>query len=265
MSLARDPVAHDARLEIATNQLQHSLVRDSLLELSHQHVVVHPVEKLLQVHVHHPPLPALDVLLRRAHGIVCVASRPKTVAVLREARVESRLQHIQNELLDKAIEHRRDAKLAHPAVLLRYLVLAHRRRLIRPLKKLLAQLLPVRLQMRRQLVHRHPVDAGTALVLLHSRVRRLGVVATDHLFHEAVRSRAFVSTRRRRRFAASLCSRGCTPTPQREPQLPGLLAPFVFEAHGRLALPSVRPFTASESSYFGSSPLRLARRYYGLC
>ena len=48
------------------------------------------------------------------------------------------------------------------------------------------------------------------------------------------------------RFAAPLGPRGFTPASERELQLlPGHLAPGVFEAHGRLALPSVRPFARS--------------------
>ena len=52
--------------------------------LPHQHVMVDSVEKLLEVDVNHNPLPFLDVPLRLAHRIVCVAPRSETVAVLRQ-------------------------------------------------------------------------------------------------------------------------------------------------------------------------------------
>jgi len=60
----------------------------------------------------------LDVALRLDDGIVRALSRPKPVTVLREARVESRLQDLQKGLLDESVEHRRDAKLAHLSVAL---------------------------------------------------------------------------------------------------------------------------------------------------
>lgn len=47
--------------------------------------------------------------------------------------------------------------------------------------------------------------------------------------------------RRQTRFLASWVLPGCTRSIPRELQLPGHLRPFVFEAHRRLALPSVRP------------------------
>jgi hypothetical protein len=44
------------------------------------------------------------------------AARPKTVAVLREAWVEDRLQHLQQCLLNETVENGRDAKLSHPTI-----------------------------------------------------------------------------------------------------------------------------------------------------
>ncbi len=61
---------------------EHSPVGDPVLQLPHQHIMVHAVKEFLQVHVHHPASPGLDVLLRLAHCIVRPASRPEAVAVL---------------------------------------------------------------------------------------------------------------------------------------------------------------------------------------
>ena len=204
--------------------------------------MVHAVEELLEIHVHHHPAAFLDVLLRLAHGVVRAASRSETVAVLGERRVESRLKHLQDGLLDEPVERRRDPELSDPATALRDFLPLHRLRLVGPRDELLADLFPVLGQVLRQLVHGHPVDAGTALVLPHALQCRLGVAALDHLFHQAVRSWALVSVRRRRRFAAPLATRGFTPTFQWELQLPGRLAHGVFETHGRPALLLVRPF-----------------------
>lgn len=46
------------------------------------------------------------------HGIVRTAARSKAVAVVTEVRINQRLQHLQQGLLDEPIRHRRDAKLA---------------------------------------------------------------------------------------------------------------------------------------------------------
>ena len=82
-------------------------------------------------------------------------------------------------LLDEPVEHGRDAELSHPAAALRNQLPLHRRGLVRPREQLLAELGPVRSQVVGQLLHRHPVDAGTALVLPHPLQRGLKVLAFD--------------------------------------------------------------------------------------
>ena len=82
--------------------------------------MVDAVEELLQVHVHHHPCsPACDVALRRQHRAMRASSRPKAVAVLAEGRVDQRLQHLQQRLLDQPVRHRRDAQFALAAARLR--------------------------------------------------------------------------------------------------------------------------------------------------
>src|SRR5438128_96571 len=107
---------------------------------------------------------------------------------------------------------------------------------------MLAELGPVGSQMIRQRFHRHPIDAGTTLVLLHSLQRGLQVLATQRQLQQSARSRALVSMSRRRRFLAPLYPRGFTPTRQRQLQLPGHLRPFALETHDRFALLFVRSF-----------------------
>jgi hypothetical protein len=84
-------------------------------------------------------------------------------------------------------------------------------------EQLLAQHEPGLSQMIAQRFHRHPIDAGTALILLHALQRHDDVAALDDALHQMrlVASRALVSVGRRRRFAAPLCSRGFTPTLER--------------------------------------------------
>jgi len=87
----RHAVDHDAGLQVATDEPQHPLVRDSLGQPSHCHIVVDPVEKFLEIEINHYSFPFLDVPLCRAHRLMCAASRSETVAVLREGRIEHRL------------------------------------------------------------------------------------------------------------------------------------------------------------------------------
>src|SRR6202008_455836 len=119
-----------------------------------------------EIHVHHPTAAFLDEALRGAYGVVRAPSRSKTVAVLREARVESRLQYLKHALLDESVEDGRDPELADTAILLWNRMSSHRLRLVATREEVLLDLRPMLGHVRWQLVHRHPVDAGAALVLL---------------------------------------------------------------------------------------------------
>jgi hypothetical protein len=112
VTLHHHPVRENPRVEVAANEPQHATVLDPLREPPHEHVVVHTIEELLQIDVHDPAATLLHVALRVTHGVVRAAPRPEAVAVLREARIDSRLQDLQQGLLDEAVEHRRDAELA---------------------------------------------------------------------------------------------------------------------------------------------------------
>jgi hypothetical protein len=96
-----------------------------------------------QVHVYHDTASVLDVLLRPAHGIVRPPSRSQAVAMVRKAPVDSRLQHLQDRLLDEPIEHRRDAELAHPSAALRDFPPEHLLRHVPPREQLLADSRPL--------------------------------------------------------------------------------------------------------------------------
>src|SRR5438132_311047 len=106
-------------------------------------------------------------------------SRSKAVAVLREARIDSRLQYMQNALLNEPVEDGRDPELSDSTATLWNRVPSHWLRPVAPSEEILTYARPVRRQIRWQLVHRHPVDAGTALVLLYPPKRRFDVAACD--------------------------------------------------------------------------------------
>src|SRR6266849_3776423 len=88
-------VGHHTGVEVAANEPQKPRVADSSRQPSHQHVLVDPVEELLQVHIHYPVASFLHIALRGLHRVVRAAPRPEAIAVLREAGVEARLQHLQ--------------------------------------------------------------------------------------------------------------------------------------------------------------------------
>ena len=116
------------------------------------------------------------------------------------------------------------------------------------------------LQVRHQLIHRHPIDTRTALILPHALERPCEIAALDDLRHQVVVSRAFVSSRRRSGFTAALACRGFTPIRQREFHLIDRhLVLGLPVTHGRVALLSVWPFALGRSNF------PEALRYYGRC
>ena len=92
--LAVYPVCQDAGLQVATNQPQHPLVRNSLGQPIHQDVVVDPVEELLQIHVHHSSEARLHMLLCRQDRLMRTSPRPEAVTMFAEGRIDQRLQHL---------------------------------------------------------------------------------------------------------------------------------------------------------------------------
>ena len=98
-----------AGFEIATYERPHARVRDPRRDLPHEDVVIHPVEELRQVHVHHPVAVFLHVPLRLTHGVVRTPARPKAIAERSEGRIDLGLQDLKHGLLDEPIEHGRDA------------------------------------------------------------------------------------------------------------------------------------------------------------
>jgi hypothetical protein len=91
MSLHRHAVSHDPGHEVAADQSQRAAVPDPPRQPLHQHVVVHPVEELRQVHVGHPAPARLDVALRRPHRIVRAAPRPEARSCARRTSRRTRV------------------------------------------------------------------------------------------------------------------------------------------------------------------------------
>jgi len=121
-------------------------------------------KKLLQVEVHDVPITLGNVLLRLGHRLLSRATRPKTVAVLGKRRVPNALQNLQHRLLDKTVDHGRDAKLSHPAVSFRNLNTFDRLRLVSAAPQLFPNGSPMLTQVVRHFVGRQTVDTRTAFV-----------------------------------------------------------------------------------------------------
>lgn len=217
----------------------------------HQDVVIDQIEALLQVHIDHRPQAVLHVLPCAKHCIVRTASRPKAVAVLGERRIDQRLQHLQQGLVDQPIRHRRNPQLAHSTSGLRDLHAPHRRGPVAAVQQRLPNPGPVRLQVLRRLGDRASIHPGTAAIGFDAFPRRHQIRSRERL-RKQTSPRAFGSVPRLRCFVAQRSRSGFTLALHAAPRLPGLLTPCTSERHDRRL-----------SHSFGPSPR--TGSYYGLC
>src|SRR5215831_10926129 len=116
---ADQPVLHDSGIQECPDKFQQPLVFDALGNLRHQFVVLHSIEKFLQIEINDPTITLRDVLLRLGYSLMSRSTRSKTVTVLGERRVPSSLQNLHHRLLDESVQHGRNAELAHSSVRLR--------------------------------------------------------------------------------------------------------------------------------------------------
>src|SRR5690625_4398997 len=149
----------------------------------HQHVVIDPVEELFQVHVHHPTFPFLNVTARHLHGVSGTASGSIPVAVFAEERIEVGLQHLQQRLLDKTVQHRRYPQRADAAAGLFNLDLQDRLRpvFIRPQPAF--DLLPMGADIVTQLDLLHAVHYRRTIVGYYPAIGGVEVLTGDYLLH----------------------------------------------------------------------------------
>ena len=178
------PLHHDSRPQVAPDQPQHPFVPDCLSNPVHQDVVVHPVEELGDVQVHHPALPCQNIPLGRAHRVVGTPPRAESVAARAELQVKDRLQHLQKHLLYPPVLHRRYPEQAGSPLGLGYFHPPHRTWDVCPAFQFAADALPVLADMVAQLCHGHPVDPRRARVAFHSTPCRRGILRPDHLLHQ---------------------------------------------------------------------------------
>ena len=93
------------------------------------------------------------------------------------------MHHLMQRLLDQPIQHRRNAQSSYPALRLRYVHLAHRRRHVLARQPRLSYLRPVRLEPRFQLSHRASIDSRCAFIAYHALIRAQHVTAFHHRLH----------------------------------------------------------------------------------
>ncbi len=92
--LLHHPIRHHPGFEIPANEREHPTIRDPLLQLPQEHIVVYAIKELLQIDIHHPTPAALHVALRLTHRVMGTPPRPEAKAGLREGRIKLRLQDL---------------------------------------------------------------------------------------------------------------------------------------------------------------------------
>ncbi len=212
-----------------------------------QTVVADLIKELFQIHVNNAQSSRLYARLCSKHRIVRTPSGPKALAVLAECRVKDRLQHLQQCLLDQAVRHRRDAKLALAPIGPRDRHPSYRTRPIRPPQNLLADHGPLVHQCAGGLINVQPVHACHTLIRSHPLERLLQVLSRQRC-REPRRPGAPGDMSRAARFVAHGYLRGFTARSPRAPLLPGLLTQSVLHRHSLEHSLSFGPSTAASAS-----------------
>jgi site-specific DNA recombinase len=73
----------------------------------HQIIVVHPVEELLQIDVHYPAIPIIDVRQGLTDRLEGSPPGPKPAASIGKTRLEQWRKHLSQRLLDESVCHPR--------------------------------------------------------------------------------------------------------------------------------------------------------------
>ncbi len=198
---ADQPVLHHPGIQECPDEFQQPPVFDALGDLTHQFVVIDSIEEFLQIEVNAPAVAFGDILLRLCHRLMSRPPRPEPVAVIGKRPVPPPLQNLHHRLLDKSIQHRRDAKLSHPSVGLRDFHPPHRLRFVDSTQQLFPDGWPVLFQVVRDAADGHPIDARTTFIALHPPQCFFQVFSLTYFLHPSIRAGwAFGLTHRRERF-----------------------------------------------------------------
>jgi hypothetical protein len=99
----------------------------------HEHVVIHPVEELGQVYIHHYSPSFDDVFRRLLYRLMRVPPASKSVARLRKGRLHYPFQHLEYRLLYQSVYDCGYTQPSLPATRFVYLFAKYRLRLVAPI------------------------------------------------------------------------------------------------------------------------------------
>ena len=162
---------------------------------------------------------------------MCAAPRPEAVAVRAEARVDERLQHLQQRLLDQPVHDGRYPQLAHPATRLGDAHTAYRIGPVTAVEQPSSNVGPRALEIFARVLHRASIDAGTSLVGFDVLPRRRHVLSGQRLPEQVTGPPVRLRMSRQRGFITPGFGRGFTASRPRAPRFPGLLMPCLAERH----------------------------------
>ena len=109
------PVFQHPRAYKPADEHEHACIGHPFGDPGHQAVLIDAIEKFLQIDINQPRVAVGHVPLGLRYGLMRRASRSESVAMLRKRRVPSRLEHLQQPLLDESIDDTRNAELSHAA------------------------------------------------------------------------------------------------------------------------------------------------------
>src|ERR1700746_545813 len=145
--------------------------------------MIDPVEKFFEIKVNHNAVARGNVSLCLGHRLMGGASRSEAVTVLGKRRVPPLLEHLQQGLLDPAVDDARHAELSDPAVRLGYFDPPDRLRLVGSREQLRPNAWPVLTQVVPGVFDGHPIHARTALVPSNVFPRSYEILSGAHPLH----------------------------------------------------------------------------------
>ena len=111
------------------------MVADTARDSGHEDIVIDSIEEFLEVEIDDKLAPLLGYIfpgLFQSH--MSAPSLPKTIAGVGKGRVEDGFQHLENRLLNHAIDHHWNAQLAFASVRLLELDSSYGKGLVSPVQ-----------------------------------------------------------------------------------------------------------------------------------
>src|SRR5215469_8276277 len=182
------PLAIASGLEHRAYQAQHPTIRYSLGNQGEKFLVVYRPKKILQICIHNPLAPVVNLPPDLAHGVLRRSPSPISEVGFIEYRLEDRLQPVEQRLLAYPVVNRGDSQLTKLTRLarLRDLYLPYRLRLVGVAFQLALQPIQLLIQLRGKLFQVLPIHASTTPIGLYLLPGHLQVLPLIHLVHQRV-------------------------------------------------------------------------------